>query len=66
MKGRTTLIIAHRLSTVMGADRVVVLQDGTIVQSGNHASLMNEGGLYRKLVERQLDTGVVAAVQAGA
>lgn len=62
MKGRTTLIIAHRLSTVMGADRVVVLQDGIIVQAGNHASLMNEDGLYRKLVERQLDGGVVAAL----
>jgi len=57
MKGRTTLVIAHRLSTVIGANRVVVLQDGVIVQSGDHASLMQEGGLYRKLVERQLEGG---------
>lgn len=64
MKGRTTLIIAHRLSTVMGADRVVVLQDGVIVQSGDHASLMQEGGLYRKLVERQLEGGHAPALQA--
>ncbi len=64
MKGRTTLIIAHRLSTVMGADRVVVLQDGVIAQSGDHASLMQEGGLYRKLVERQLEGGHVPALQA--
>lgn len=63
MKGRTTLIIAHRLSTVMGADRVVVLQDGVIVQSGDHASLMQEGGLYRKLVERQLEGGHAPALQ---
>ena len=53
MKGRTTLIIAHRLSTVMGADRVVVLDGGRIVQSGAHAALMGEDGLYRRLVERQ-------------
>ena len=57
MKGRTTLIIAHRLSTVMGANRVVVIEDGKIVQSGDHATLMQQGGLYRKLVERQLEGG---------
>jgi ATP-binding cassette subfamily B protein len=64
MQGRTTLIIAHRLSTVMGADRVVVLADGQIVQSGNHAALMREDGLYRKLVERQLDRGQAFAAAA--
>jgi ATP-binding cassette subfamily B protein len=53
MRGRTTLIIAHRLSTVMGADRVVVLDGGKIVQSGPHARLVAEDGLYRRLVERQ-------------
>ncbi|AUX30341.1 MULTISPECIES: ABC transporter ATP-binding protein [Sorangium] len=53
MKGRTTLIIAHRLSTVMGADRVLVMDGGTIVQSGAHAALIAEDGLYRRLVERQ-------------
>jgi ABC transporter fused permease/ATP-binding protein len=53
MQGRTTLIIAHRLSTVMGADRVLVLEGGTVVQSGSHASLMSQEGLYRRLVERQ-------------
>jgi ATP-binding cassette subfamily B protein len=51
---RTTLVIAHRLSTVVGADRVVVLDQGRIVQSGPHAELMRSAdGLYRKLVERQ-------------
>jgi ABC-type multidrug transport system fused ATPase/permease subunit len=53
MRGRTTLIIAHRLSTVMGADRVVVLDGGKIVLSGPHARLVTEEGLYRRLVERQ-------------
>ena len=53
MMGRTTLIIAHRLSTVAGADRVLVLDGGRIVQSGAHAALMGQEGLYRRLVERQ-------------
>ncbi|WP_426757193.1 ABC transporter ATP-binding protein [Myxococcus sp. Y35] len=53
MKGRTTLIIAHRLSTVANADRVLVLDGGVIIQSGTHASLMAQEGLYRRLVERQ-------------
>jgi ATP-binding cassette subfamily B protein len=53
MHGRTTLIIAHRLSTVMGADRVVVIDSGKIVQDGPHARLLTEDGLYRRLVERQ-------------
>jgi ATP-binding cassette subfamily B protein len=53
MVGRTTLIIAHRLSTVMGADRVVVLDGGGIVQSGPHAHLVAQEGLYRRLVEKQ-------------
>ncbi len=53
MKGRTTLIIAHRLSTVMDADRVLVLEGGKVVQSGSHAALMGQEGLYRRLVERQ-------------
>lgn len=53
MRGRTTLIIAHRLSTVVGADRVVVLEGGRIVQLGSHADLMEKDGPYRRLVERQ-------------
>jgi ABC transporter fused permease/ATP-binding protein len=52
-KGRTTLIIAHRLSTVRDADRVLVMDGGRIVQSGDHAVLMGQEGLYRRLVERQ-------------
>lgn len=53
MQGRTTLIIAHRLSTVMGADRVVVLDGGRIVESGHHRELITHDGVYRRLVEKQ-------------
>ena len=53
MAGRTTFIIAHRLSTVQTADRLFVLDDGRIVQRGTHAELMQEDGLYRRLASYQ-------------
>ena len=53
MKGRTALVIAHRLSTVQQADRVIVVDGGRIVQSGVHESLIREDGLYRKLYNLQ-------------
>jgi ABC transporter fused permease/ATP-binding protein len=53
MKGRTTLIIAHRLSTVRGADRVVVIDGGSVVEVGSHDELLASGGLYHRLVQRQ-------------
>ncbi len=53
MEGRTTIVIAHRLSTVVGADRVVVIDGGRIIQSGRHDALVAQDGLYRRLVERQ-------------
>jgi subfamily B ATP-binding cassette protein MsbA len=51
--GRTVFLIAHRLSTVRNADRIVVLENGTISQSGTHDSLVESGGLYRELIELQ-------------
>ena len=59
MRGRTTFVIAHRLSTVRGADRVVVLEHGRVVQVGTHAELVGVQGLYRSLYERQLRSDVV-------
>lgn len=53
MQGRTTLVIAHRLSTVKDAHRVAVLDHGRVAQMGTHASLVSEDGLYRRLVEKQ-------------
>jgi ABC-type multidrug transport system fused ATPase/permease subunit len=55
MRGRTTFIIAHRLSTVRNADRILVLQKGTIVEEGSHEELMKKrDGVYRKLYELQI------------
>lgn len=53
MKGRTTIVIAHRLSTVRNADRVLVLADGQIVEEGDHESLMARGGEYCRLYQMQ-------------
>lgn len=53
MRGRTTIVIAHRLSTVKNVDNILVLKDGSVTESGPHSSLIEQGGLYRQLVEKQ-------------
>jgi len=59
MKGRTTIVIAHRLATILKADRILVMQNGRIVEEGTHAALSKKkNGLYAKLASLQFDTGV--------
>ncbi|WP_375398213.1 ABCB family ABC transporter ATP-binding protein/permease [uncultured Sphingomonas sp.] len=52
-RGRTTIVIAHRLSTVIHADEIVVLEAGKVVERGNHATLLRKGGLYAEMWQRQ-------------
>ena len=57
LEGRTSLVIAHRLSTVRNADQILVVDDGRIVQRGTHAELLAEGGLYADLYRTQFIGG---------
>lgn len=59
----TRLVIAHRLSTVIGADQIIVLQDGKIVEQGAHEDLVKENGYYMKLIERQYEVNLLPMVQ---
>ena len=61
MSGRTSVVIAHRLATVLEADRIIVLDDGRVVEEGNHASLIAAGGLYARLAKLQFDTARAGA-----
>ena len=60
MKGRTTLVIAHRLATVQKADRIVVVDHGQVVDVGRHADLVRRDGLYARLAELQFDLSAAA------
>lgn len=53
MKGKTCFVIAHRLSTIQNADHILVVQNGDIVEQGNHDTLLKQGGLYSKLYYSQ-------------
>ena len=61
MENRTTLVIAHRLATIRAADRIIVMDDGAIVEQGDHASLTAQGGLYARLASLQFDEQATAS-----
>ena len=66
MQGRTSFVIAHRLSTITHADRILVLEDGRIVQQGRHEELMRESGRYRRMIELQMaGAGGAAGAEVG-
>jgi subfamily B ATP-binding cassette protein MsbA len=61
MKGRTVFVIAHRLSTVQRADQILVMDRGHVVERGDHATLLAQAGLYRRLYDLQFDAGALAS-----
>src|SRR5262249_7886522 len=65
MRNRTTIVIAHRLSTVRNADLIAVLDHGRVIETGSHAELVAHGGLYARLIRRKI-TGARQPVRAAA
>ncbi|MES1202095.1 MAG: metal ABC transporter permease, partial [Pseudomonadota bacterium] len=63
-RGRTTIVVAHRLSTIAGADQIVVLKDGLVAEIGRHAELVAKGGEYSELWRRQAEEPEVRAIAA--
>jgi ABC-type multidrug transport system fused ATPase/permease subunit len=61
MEGRTTFVIAHRLSTVMNADQILVIEDGEITEKGTHDELARAGGRYSRLCKIQFQAGAELA-----
>jgi len=64
MKGRSTLVIAHRLATIVTVHRILVIEAGRVVEEGSHASLMAANGLYSRLARLQFETGAAALTAA--
>ena len=62
MEGRTTIVIAHRLATVLKADRILVMDEGRVVESGTHEELVRAGGLYARLAALQFDSDAAAEI----
>ena len=61
MKGRTVIMIAHRLSTLVDADKIIVLKEGAVVEQGSHAALIARGGVYADLQRAQQGISVAEA-----
>ena len=63
LKGRTALVIAHRLSTIRNADKIIALEEGRIIEIGDHHELLARGGLYSQLYRRQLELAEIGVVE---
>ena len=57
MENRTSLIIAHRLSTIRDADKIIVIENGTIAESGNHEELLEKSDIYQEIYKLQMEGG---------